>query len=256
MMHDPPMLADFAVRLAFGLAALLLVTSWRTVPLAFFRTHCIVILGLLVLAELDGSRAGGVNLTLPIAGAVLAYLAAVSWGLGLPRAALPLTVLIGLATAVWLALASRTDPAGLWAFNAASRCASGLLLGATLTAMLLGHHYLTAPAMSIEPLKRYVALMGWALAGRAALALAGLLIAQSALGVGQSPATDAFSPLPIAMRWGMGFGGPLVATILAWKTAQIRSTQSATGILYVALALVLFGELTSIILAHSCGPII
>ena len=55
------------------------------------------------------------------------------------------------------------------------------------------------------------------------------------------------------MRWGMGFAAPLVATILAWKTVQIRSTQSATGILYAAMALVLFGELTSLIGARAGG---
>ena len=53
------MLADFAIRLACGLAVLLLATPWRLVPPPFFRTHCQVILGLLVLAGLDLSRSGG-----------------------------------------------------------------------------------------------------------------------------------------------------------------------------------------------------
>ncbi len=254
MMHDPPMLADFCVRLAFGLAALLLATSWRAVPLGFFRTHCNVILGLLVLAALDASRAG-VDFMLSTA-AVLAALASICWGLGLILPALPLTGLIGLITTVWLAVASGTDSAGLWAFNACSRAASGLLLGSTLTAMLLGHHYLTAPAMSIEPLQRYVALMAAALGSRALVALAGLLIAHAGLWTAHSSAAESISPLLVLMRWGMGFAGSLIATILAWKTAQIRSTQSATGILYVALALILFGELTSIIVARGGAPII
>ena len=53
------MLADFTIRLAFGLAVSLLCTSWRVVPLGFFRTQAQVILGLLVLAGLDHARAGG-----------------------------------------------------------------------------------------------------------------------------------------------------------------------------------------------------
>ena len=39
--------------------------------------------------------------------------------------------------------------------------------------------------------------------------------------------------------------------MLAWlvrSTVRIRSTQSATGLLYVALILVLFGELTAVFL--------
>ena len=44
----------------------------------------------------------------------------------------------------------------------------------------------------------------------------------------------------------MGFVATAIATYLTWKTAQIRSTQSATGILYITMIFVLFGELTSI----------
>src|SRR5436309_2548663 len=98
MSHNTPMLADFGVRLAFGMASLLLATSWRTVPPAFFRTHCQVILGLLVLAALDASRLAGssASMVILVSGALLAYAATVSWGLGLPRIALPATFLIAL----------------------------------------------------------------------------------------------------------------------------------------------------------------
>jgi hypothetical protein len=256
-MNEAPMLADFAVRLSFGLAALLLMTSWRVVPLPFFRTQCQVILGLLVLAALDGSRAGG---SVPaeailVAGAVLAYAAAVSWGLGLPRVAAPATWMIALGSMSWLILASRTAPPPAWIFNSASRLASGFLLGATLTAMLLGHHYLTAPTMSIDPLKRYVRCIGWGLGVRGALALIGVWLAHSGLAGLEAGSQDLGSPLLLSMRWGMGFAGPVAAAILAWKTVQIRSTQSATGILYVMLALVLFGELSSLVGSRGGGLI-
>jgi hypothetical protein len=257
MMHDTPMLADFGVRLAFGLAVLLLTTSWRTVPLPFFRTHCQVILGLLVLAALDASRSAGLSggVWVLIAGGLLAYVATVCWGLGLPRVAVPATCLIALGTAEWLALVSRMDSPGFWAFNTASRYASGLLIGATLTAMLLGHHYLTSPAMSIEPLKRFVRYMGWGLGARGLIALIGLFLAHSGIPGLEPGSFEASSTLFLLMRWGMGFTGPVLATILAWKTVQIRSTQSATGILYVAMTLVLFGELTSLIGSRTGGLI-
>jgi hypothetical protein len=53
----------------------------------------------------------------------------------------------------------------------------------------------------------------------------------------------------------MGVLGPLVATVLAWKTVEIRSTQSATGILYIAMMFVLFGELGALILARDTGVV-
>ena len=49
--------------------------------------------------------------------------------------------------------------------------------------------------------------------------------------------------------------GPLLATVLTWKTVEIRSTQSATGILYIGMTLVLFGELSALILARGAGVV-
>ena len=250
-----PMLADFALRLACGLAFLLLATPWRVVPPSFFRTHCQVILGLLVLAALDLSRIGGAG---PLAGvtigaAVLGYLAAVSWGLGLVRVAVPITALLALTTGGVLVAASRGGGWELTALNASGRLASAFLLGSTLTAMLLGHHYLTAPAMSIDPLKRFVRCMAVALGLRTFVAALGLGLWYTGIVVPRPSATAA--PLFLAIRWGMGLVGPLVATILTWKTVAIRSTQSATGILYIAMTLVLFGELTALIVAREVGVV-
>ncbi len=250
------MLSDFAVRLAFGLAVLLLFTSWRVVPLPFFRTHCQIILGLLVLAALDQSRQEGLDhgVWILIAGAVLAYLATITWGIGLPRFALPATYLIVLGSAAWLALTSRADLPAAWAFGTASRYASGFLLGTILTAMLLGHHYLIAPTMSIKPLERLVQFIGWGLAVRGAIALLGAALVHSGkLPEVPTSTLESSSLLFFLMRWGMGFVGPVAAAILAWRTVRIRSTQSATGILYVAMILVLFGELTALVGARMGG---
>src|SRR4051812_15970007 len=99
MSHVPPlpwpMPADFAVRLAGGLAAMLLIASPRAIPPAFFRTHCLVMLGLLVGASLfAGTVVSPFVLAATITAAVLAYLASAMWGLGLPRVGWPLTALV------------------------------------------------------------------------------------------------------------------------------------------------------------------
>ena len=250
-----PMLADFAIRLACGLATVLLFTPWRLVPPAFFRTHCLMILGLFVLAGLDASRlgVGGPLLAAVGVAAALSYLATVCWGLGLPRIAAPVTGLIVAVGSGIMIEISRSPVTSLWALNSAGRLASALLMGSTLTAMLLGHHYLTAPAMSIEPLKRFVRAMAWALGARAVLAGMGLGI-WTTMAASSTAATA--SPLFLAVRWGMGVLGPALATVLTWKTVEIRSTQSATGILYIALALVLFGELTAMVLSREAGIIL
>lgn len=236
-----PILADFAIRLGGGLAGVLAATPWRAVPPRFFRTHCQIILGLATLASLVAARppADPWAFGLAVASAALAFVATLAWGLGLPRVGVPASAAIAGVSGVALA-ASATG-----ALDAASRLASSFLLGATLTAMLLGHYYLTAPAMSIEPLKRFVRFMAVGLALRAALAGAALVV----LFGGESSGV----PVPtlfLAIRWGMGIVGVGLATALTWKTVQIRSTQSATGILYIAMTLLLFGELSSLILSR------
>ena len=50
--------------------------------------------------------------------------------------------------------------------------------------------------------------------------------------------------LLLLVRWGVGFLGVLGLTWMAWQTARIRSTQSATGILYVVVIFCFLGELT------------
>jgi len=243
-----PMLADLAVRLAFGLILASLLTSWRAVPPRFFRIQTQVVLGVLVLAGLAQARAAGLSPAVWLVGAaaLLAYLATVSWGLGLPQLGMATGILTALATGVWMADASRAAHAGLWSFNASSRWASGFLMGTTLTAMLLGHYYLIAPAMTIEPLKRAVSLIAVALAVRCVLASLALLVAPPqgfGSGIGRLSAGGILLPA----RWGMGFAGAALSVYLARRTVQIRSTQAATGILYITTIFVLFGELTSMI---------
>jgi hypothetical protein len=248
-----PMLADFAIRLVGGLAAVLAITPWRVVPIRFFRTQCQVILGLGVLATLATTRPPfqPVVFGMTLALAVMAFAATVGWGLGLPRLGVPASLGIAAVAAILLLMTSDGPTDRLRALNASSRLASGLLLGSTLTAMLLGHYYLTAPAMSIDPLKHLVRLMAGSLCVRTILSGLTLILLRTGPASGVT-----IDPLFLAIRWGMGIGGVGLATLLAWRTVQIRSTQSATGILYIAMTLLLFGELSSLVLARNSDVLI
>jgi hypothetical protein len=57
----------------------------------------------------------------------------------------------------------------------------------------------------------------------------------------------------LPLRWGLGFLGPLVLAWMAWQAAKIRSTQSATGILYVVVIFCFLGEMTSQLLLSTTG---
>jgi hypothetical protein len=114
--------------------------------------------------------------------------------------------------------------------------------------MLLGHSYLISPSLSIRPLMRLLAAVAVAVAARAAAdgyALA-RWTADHSLG---SLTTEETLWLPV--RWLVGFAAPLALDWMAWQAARIRSTQSATGILYVVVIFCFLGELMGLLLRDS-----
>ena len=119
---------------------------------------------------------------------------------------------------------------------------SAAVLGSALSAMLMGHSYLIAPSMSQTPLMRL--LGGLAAATLLRMALAGVGLWSWTAGHSLANLEDE-TVLWLPLRWGLGFVAPLVLGWMAWQTARIRSTQSATGILYVVVILCFLGELTA-----------
>src|SRR4051794_31052201 len=73
------MLAQFLLRLAFGLAVGMGITSSRQVASGFFRNHLYVTLGLTTLAGLVLGAISPLARWLAIAAAVLSYLGSVAW---------------------------------------------------------------------------------------------------------------------------------------------------------------------------------
>jgi hypothetical protein len=244
------MLATFCLRLACGLILSLLVLSPTKVPPRFFRVQYQTALGLLAVAAFflrDLAGLGtwilfGASMLLALAGSVLWQLEANPGQrlvLLLANIALWATLLLG-------GHPGRADNAWLIADNVASAA----VLGTATSAMLMGHTYLIAPAMSLSPLYRLLGALGAALSARIILACAGLYWwTEHQAGTNLESETL----LWLGVRWIVGLVGPLVLGWLAWETARIRSTQSATGILYVVVILGILGELTSQLLLEKTG---
>ena len=124
---------------------------------------------------------------------------------------------------------------------------SALMLGGACTAMILGHWYLVIPSMEVSYLQAIVK-------GHIASMLGRMVVVGAA--VWFAIATwQADSGLPSFRHYIMsvdgiffwqrilfGLAGPAVLSYLTWETAKIRSTQSATGILYVDFFTVVVGE--------------
>jgi hypothetical protein len=249
------MLPTFCLRLASGLVAALLLLSPMVVPPRFFRVQYLTALGLLAVAWFFLRDVADPGLfAILAAGMIITFMGSVVWHVdGHPghRLLLGLASIALLAALLWGGQAVRGDKDTPWL--AADDVASAAVLGAATSAMLMGHSYLIAPAMSLSPLYRLLGALGLALAARIVLACLGLYWWTGRPAAGNLE-TEVL--LWLGVRWIIGLAGPLVLGWLAWETARIRSTQSATGILYVVVILGFLGELTSQLLLAKTGAVL
>jgi hypothetical protein len=247
------MLGDFCVRLACGMLASLLLLSPRVVSPTFFRTHFIAALGLTVLATVfEWTTLPWLLSGVLVVAILLVVVGSVTWSLQGAPGGRSVIVLTALALTTSLVLVS-TPPhgAGLSLAVLAGNLSSAALLGAAMTAMLIGHSYLIAPGMSLTPLFRLLAAFGLAVVLRMVIEGYDLWTWTAGRSFGNL-GIDVLLWLPV--RWVVGLVGPLILGVMAWQTARIRSTQSATGILYVVVIGCFVGELTSLVLSQAILP--
>lgn len=233
-----------------------MLVSPRQVSSGYFRNHLYVVLGLSSLAALLSRAATPPAFALSVVTAVASYAGAVLWLYEMPkwgRAALGVTAASALIAALQsgrCATGAAATPMGSQYLWPAQIVTSGALLGLTMAAMLLGHWYLNAPGMELKPLRRLLVALGAAVALHAVVCGIGL-----ALELGVRPPTTEWW-LFVTMRWAFGLAGVLMLTWMAWRTLEIPNTQSATGILYVAVIGAFVGETMSLLLsAESVYPI-
>ena len=235
------------------------ITPARHVTCGFYRVHLLVVMGLSTLTALVAlAKPESIPLWPAVTAAVLSYVGSVTW---LYEKAKPgvliLYVVAGVGlTGGWLTsgwLTRGPDSESAEPYEIASLLyglttpLSGLLLGFTIAAMLLGHWYLNTPTMDLLPLRRLVLLMSTATLARAALCGTGLTLQLTMAGSPESMG-ELFLPL-LALRWLAGLLGVLVLAWMAWQTLKIPNTQSATGILYVAVIGTFVGELAGQLLS-------
>jgi len=155
-----------------------------------------------------------------------------------------------------LGVVGLSAPAAGRATWVATDLTSVVLLGAAAAAMILGHWYLIVLDLPISALRRLTVML---IVG---LVLRSLVVGLVLLGPARSGLEDLglvahglWSPdgVFIWMRLLFGIAGPLSLVWFIWKTVEIRSTQSATGILYVQLFLVMSGELLAKYLRVAAG---
>jgi hypothetical protein len=243
------LLSQFLLRLSFGLALAMGVTSPRRVSSGFYRVHLLVVMGLCTLAALVAANRPELPLWPPLAAAVAAYAGSVAF---LYEAVRPGMVLLWFTSIMallgaWIILGEPSSPPDTLAaamLHWVDAPSGGLVLGGAIAAMFLGHWYLNTPTMDLAALRRLLICMAIFLLLRTAIAGAALAMA---LANDWRPTGGALGLL--VLRWLAGLVGVGWLTWMAWETLKVPNTQSATGILYVAVIGVFAGELTSLLLS-------
>jgi hypothetical protein len=243
------MIVTFCFRLALGMIGPLVLLPAAIVPPRFFRVQFLAALGLMVVAGVFLRDGGTLPVWIAYGVAVVALAAgSIVWHTEEAPFGRALFVVAGLALAATMLLhRGFGDPLRL-----VDDFAAAALLGSAISAMLMGHSYLIAPAMSIVPLKRLLGCLSASLAVRIVLAGLGLWWTRFV----SSGTLDQETIYLVAGRWLLGLIVPIPLVWMSWETARIRSTQSATGILYVVTIVVFLGELLSLLVVEKTGVVL
>jgi hypothetical protein len=126
--------------------------------------------------------------------------------------------------------------------------AATALLGSVMLTMVFGHWYLVVPRLSIDPLKRLTKVLIGAIGIRILTIVASLVVLQFKNSIPLAAVLRELTVQQGIFFWPRVIFGVLVPMILAvmiWSTVKIRHTQAATGLLYLAVVALLFGEFFS-----------
>jgi hypothetical protein len=218
----------------------------------------LIVMGLGVLAALTFGKLSQQPDTVPLlaaswgrAGSILlaalAFFGSAFWTLGLRRTGTAVVFLIFALSGMVLlgSTFTRFDSGQDWLL-AAAEFSTAATLGGAMTGMLLGHWYLTAPTMSIDPLSILNRYFGIAAGLR-------LVVSAVALAVGYALLETQTHWLWLSLRWLAGIMGPIVLVVMVAKILGYKNTQSATGVLFVGVILTFIGELSATLLARELG---
>ncbi len=115
-----------------------------------------------------------------------------------------------------------------------------LVVGAVSMGMILGHWYLVTPRLPERPLREMTFFLLVAMGVQALLIIPALALPRDT--IANAVDTPILQNPFFWMRVGGGLAFPMLLTYMAYDSSGVRAMQSATGLLYIAMALVLSGE--------------
>ncbi len=116
----------------------------------------------------------------------------------------------------------------------------GLVVGAVSMGMVLGHWYLVTPRLPERPLREMTFFLLLTMGVQALLIIPALALPRDT--IANAVNTPILENPFFWMRVGGGLAFPMLLVWMAYDSSGVRAMQSATGLLYIAMALVLSGE--------------
>lgn len=158
------------------------------------------------------------------------------------RASLAVGAVAGAVGLASLALLAQVFALPTWGYvgTLLSLLVGALAVGAVSMGMILGHWYLVTPRLPEKPLREMTALLLVVLAVQALLLVPNLALPHDSVPNAIDLSIDR-NPF-FWMRVAGGLGFPMLLTYMAFDSSGVRAMQSATGLLYIAMALVISGE--------------
>ena len=248
----------FLAHLGVGIAFTLLFVP-RDAGVKFFRFNGGLAAILLVIALAFRFQAAGAGLSTSDVWLIVSTAVTVFYWATIGRAFTPArTAILGLAAGSGLIavalqgveIASGFTPgpsSAVVVLTVLSFLTSAAMLGGACTAMILGHWYLVIPSMEVAYLQSIVKGHIGSMAAR--IVVVGTAVWYAIATWQAESGVPSFRHYIMSVEgiffWQrvlFGLAGPAVLSYLTWETAKIRSTQSATGILYVDFFTVVVGE--------------
>ncbi len=118
-----------------------------------------------------------------------------------------------------------------------------LAVGAVTMGMTLGHWYLVTPRLPEAPLREMTGFLLAVMVFQALLLAVSLALPRDA--IQNSVDTPVLENPFLWMRFGFGLAFPGLLVWMAYDASGARAMQSATGLLYIAMALVICGEVVA-----------
>lgn len=160
----------------------------------------------------------------------------------------PAHVLGGLASFIGLAalfFLARLVAEPTWGLTLvlASLVIGSLVVGFAGLGMTLGHWYLVTPRLPEKPLRELTGLLFIVILAQAVFLVPALLLPHDT--VDTSVDSEITSNVFFYLRVGFGLAFPALLAWMAYDSAGVKANQSATGLLYIAMVLVICGEVVA-----------